>query len=182
MLKKESFKLDFKNSFESVPSQAIYDIVSSKKVDKQFYISKYEQKVLKAWNEFYLGIDLKVIGFPVWADEFNNTSVSNNSGYLNPLTLESHVNKNIPAFNYITTAAHEMAHQLGIAAENEANFIAFYTSINNPDPFIKFSGYSFGLKYCYADLYKLNQKKAKDYVIATGKQYSVKTSWELSEC
>ncbi|MDA8849855.1 DUF3810 domain-containing protein, partial [Flavobacteriaceae bacterium] len=66
------------------------------------------------------------------------------SGYLNPLTLESHVNKNIPAFNYITTAAHEMAHQLGIAAENEANFIAFYTSINNPDPFIKFSGYSFG--------------------------------------
>ena len=86
------------------------------------------------------------------------------SGYLNPLTLESHVNKNIPAFNYITTAAHEMAHQLGIAAENEANFIAFFTTINNPDPFIKFSGYSFGLKYCYADLYKLNQKKAKELI------------------
>ena len=86
------------------------------------------------------------------------------SGYLNPLTLESHVNKNIPAFNYITTAAHEMAHQLGIAAENEANFIAFFTTINNPDPFIKFSGYSFGLKYCYADLYKLNQKKAIELI------------------
>jgi hypothetical protein len=57
-----------------------------------------------------------------------------------------------------------MAHQLGIAAENEANFIAFFTTINNPDPFIKFSGYSFGLKYCYADLYKLNQKKAKELI------------------
>ena len=86
------------------------------------------------------------------------------SGYLNPLTLESHVNKNIPAFNYITTTAHEIAHQLGIAAENEANFIAFHTTINNPDPFIKFSGYSFGLKYCYAELFKLNQKKAKELI------------------
>lgn len=90
LLKKESFKLDFKNSFESVPSQGVYDIVSSKKVDKQFYISKYEQKVLKAWNEFYLGIDLKVIGFPVWADEFNNTSVSNNL----PKWKENFITKN----------------------------------------------------------------------------------------
>ena len=78
--------------------------------------------------------------------------------------MESHVNKNIPAFSYITTAAHEMAHQLGIAAENEANFIAFYTTINNTDPFIKFSGYSFGLKYCYVELHKLNQKKAKKLI------------------
>tara|TARA_B110000211_G_C14059221_1_gene544767 strand:- start:1655 stop:2227 length:573 start_codon:yes stop_codon:yes gene_type:complete len=86
------------------------------------------------------------------------------SGYLNPFTLESHVNKKIPHFNYITTAAHEMAHQLGVAAENEANFIAFYITIKNPDPFIKFSGYSFALRYCYADLYIANPEKAKELI------------------
>ncbi|VVM22902.1 hypothetical protein BSPWISOXPB_9579 [uncultured Gammaproteobacteria bacterium] len=40
-------------------------------MDEKFYISNYEAKVLEAWNEFYLGIDIKVVGYPIWADEFN---------------------------------------------------------------------------------------------------------------
>ena len=82
------------------------------------------------------------------------------SGYINPFTLESQVNKNIPKLNYITTASHEMAHQLGINNESEANFIAFVSSIKNTDPFIKYAGYTFALKYCYNDLYKKNKKQA----------------------
>jgi DNA (cytosine-5)-methyltransferase 1 len=40
-------------------------------VDEKFCISNYETRVLEAWNEFYLGIDIKVVGYPIWADEFN---------------------------------------------------------------------------------------------------------------
>ncbi|CAB5496362.1 RadC family protein [Bathymodiolus thermophilus thioautotrophic gill symbiont] len=71
LVKQDKFMLDFSDLLLSVDSQGIYDIVDNGKVDKKFYISAYEEKVLKAWNEFYLGIDLKVIGFPIWADEFN---------------------------------------------------------------------------------------------------------------
>ena len=49
---------------------SIYDIVTDKEVDEKYHISEYEEKVLTAWDEFYKGVDIKVIGFPVWADYF----------------------------------------------------------------------------------------------------------------
>ncbi len=33
-------------------------------------LTPYDLKVLEMWDEFYQGIDLKVIGFPIWADYF----------------------------------------------------------------------------------------------------------------
>lgn len=39
-------------------------------VSEKYNISKSEEEVLECWNEFYQGIDLKVIGFPVWSSEF----------------------------------------------------------------------------------------------------------------
>ena len=83
------------------------------------------------------------------------------AGYLNPFTLESQTNSKIPKLDYIITSAHEMAHQLGIASESEANFIAFYNCINHSDPFIQYSGYTFALRYCYSELFKANPKKAE---------------------
>lgn len=49
---------------------SIYSILNNDKVDKSYYISEYEEMVLQAWDEFYNGINLKVIGFPIWADYF----------------------------------------------------------------------------------------------------------------
>ena len=83
------------------------------------------------------------------------------AGYINPITLESQINRKIPKLNYIATASHEMAHQLGIASESEANFIAFYTNSKHPDLFIKYTAFSFALNYCYSELFKANQEKAK---------------------
>ena len=47
------------------------------------------------------------------------------SGYLNPFTLEAHINSTLPKISLPITIAHEMAHQNGIAAENDANFMGF---------------------------------------------------------
>ena len=70
------------------------------------------------------------------------------AGYLNPFTGEAQVNAMLPMYNFPTTTAHEMAHQIGYASESEANFIGFLASIKNKDPYIQYSGYSFALKYC----------------------------------
>ncbi|APY11789.1 amino acid permease [Seonamhaeicola sp. S2-3] len=79
------------------------------------------------------------------------------SGYLNPLTNEAQVDGLIPTFKFPTTSAHEMAHQLGYAAENEANFIGFLASIHNDDIYFKYCGYTFGLRYCLNEIYRRDE-------------------------
>lgn len=41
--------------------------------DAPLKITEQEYKVLSAWDEFYKGIDLDVIGFPVWYSSFKST-------------------------------------------------------------------------------------------------------------
>ncbi|MFV0566268.1 MAG: DUF3810 domain-containing protein [Flavobacteriaceae bacterium] len=76
------------------------------------------------------------------------------SGYLNPLTNEAQVNSRVPAFRTPTTTLHEIAHQLGYAAENEANFLACLAAINHDDIYFRYAGYTFGLHYCLNEIYK----------------------------
>ncbi len=47
--------------------------VFDKKVSEKYMISKHQEEVMECWNEFYNGISMKVIGFPVWATEFGAT-------------------------------------------------------------------------------------------------------------
>jgi hypothetical protein len=86
------------------------------------------------------------------------------SGYLNPFTNEAQVNGLIPTYKFPTTACHEAAHQLGYAAENEANFIGSLAAINNGDLYFKYSGYTFSLRYCLAELYKRNPERYKQII------------------
>ena len=76
------------------------------------------------------------------------------SGYLNPFTNEAQIDGLIPRHQYPTTICHEKAHQLGYAAENEANFIGFLASTYNDDIYFKYSGYIFALRYCLNEVYK----------------------------
>ena len=102
------------------------------------------------------------------------------AGYLNPFTLEAQINSKIPKLNYIFTAAHEMAHQLGVASESEANFIAFYTCIKNLDPFVRFTGYIFALNYCYNELIRINPSIANKAI--KNLNFGIKENFrELSE-
>ena len=84
------------------------------------------------------------------------------SGYLNPFTLEAQVNGAIPKINLPLTAAHEMAHQRGYAAENEANFIGFLECYKHPDPDMQYAAVLFGFRYTYSELYKANPTVAKE--------------------
>ncbi|RNC86814.1 MAG: DUF3810 domain-containing protein [Winogradskyella sp.] len=81
------------------------------------------------------------------------------SGYLNPFTNEAQVDGLIPIYKFPTTSCHEVAHQLGYAAENEANFIGAIAAITNDDSYFKYSGYTFVLRYCLADIYRRDDKQ-----------------------
>ncbi|MFV0540026.1 MAG: DUF3810 domain-containing protein [Aestuariibaculum sp.] len=76
------------------------------------------------------------------------------SGYLNPFSGEAQVNSLIPLFKIPTTASHEVAHQLGYAAENEANFIGCMAALNHDDIYFKYAGHTFGLGHCLNEIYR----------------------------
>ena len=76
------------------------------------------------------------------------------NGYLNPLTNEAQVNTVILPFRIPTTASHEIGHQLGFAAENEANFIACLVTMNHPDRYFRYSGFTYALSHCLSELFR----------------------------
>ncbi|MGM9636866.1 MAG: DUF3810 domain-containing protein [Eubacteriales bacterium] len=72
-------------------------------------------------------------------------------------TGESNLNVNFPDYTLPYTAAHEFAHQRGIAREDEANFVAFLASMESDDPYILYSAYVNMLEYVMNALYTANK-------------------------
>lgn len=64
-----------------------------------------------------------------------------------PFTGEANVNMHPPAFLLPATVCHEMAHQIGFASEEEANYVAYLTCRLNPEPAFQYSGNYMALKY-----------------------------------
>lgn len=60
------------------------------------------------------------------------------AGLYFPFTAEANINGNLP-FEAPFVICHEMAHQLGFASEEEANYIAYLACVNNPDPEFRYS-------------------------------------------
>lgn len=84
------------------------------------------------------------------------------AGYLNPVTNEAHVNSLIPKNSYPATVCHEIAHQLGIASEKEANFIGYLAATNSTDVYYNYSGYLMALRYC---LYEIHENEPEKFEI-----------------
>lgn len=76
------------------------------------------------------------------------------AGYLNPITNEAQVNSLIPKNSYPATVCHELAHQIGIASESEANFVGYLAAINAEDTYFNYAGYLMALRYCLAEIYR----------------------------
>lgn len=78
----------------SKAENSIYTILTDKKVEQKYYISEYEEKVLQAWDEFYHGINLKVIGFPIWTQYFKCETYDEDL----PTWKKEFINKNIKLY------------------------------------------------------------------------------------
>ncbi|WKW45734.1 DUF3810 domain-containing protein [Myroides sp. JBRI-B21084] len=80
------------------------------------------------------------------------------SGYFNPFTHENQVNIKIPTVGMPVTVAHEMAHQLGIASEAEANFFGYKNMLQSNELHFKYAANLYALKYCLKE-YKIENEE-----------------------
>lgn len=81
-------------------------------------------------------------------------------GYYNPFTGEAQVNRNLPDFMLPFVISHEMAHQAGIGAEDDANLLAYAICIRSEDVSFQYSAY-FNIW-----LYTHSRLKMRDSVLA----------------
>ncbi len=92
-------------------------------------------------------------------------------GYYNPFSGEAQVNTIVPPLlrPYITT--HEMAHQLGYARENEANFVGFLACRSYDSKLFRYSVYFDMFNYTIGELYRIDSLRARHYLDARDSQF-----------
>jgi hypothetical protein len=85
-------------------------------------------------------------------------------GYYNPFTGEAQVNSALPQFMLPFVICHEMAHQTGIAAEDDANLLAYAICTIAPDSAFAYSGYFNLWLYAQSRLRELDSVKARSMI------------------
>ncbi|MBN8786608.1 MAG: DUF3810 domain-containing protein [Terrimonas sp.] len=85
------------------------------------------------------------------------------SGYYNPFTGEAQVNTTIPVFLQPYVSCHEVAHQLGYAKENEANFVGYIAATSSGDSLFMYSAYLDIFLYANRNLWRTDSISAKQF-------------------
>lgn len=80
------------------------------------------------------------------------------TGVYIPFTGEANVNVDFPAAYLPDTVAHELAHQRGVASEDEANFAAIVSALTSGDPAYEYSGALSAWSALGSELYKYDSE------------------------
>ncbi|HEY8421595.1 MAG TPA: DUF3810 domain-containing protein [Thermoclostridium sp.] len=81
-------------------------------------------------------------------------TISGYTGVYSFITGEPNINIEPPLVTLPHTACHEIAHQMGITFEDEANYAAFLACKSHPDILFQYSGYLSALTYAGNALYR----------------------------
>lgn len=81
-------------------------------------------------------------------------------GYYNPLSGEANINTSLPTFVLPFVVCHEIAHQIGVAKEDEANLVGYLAAVNSVDKRFQYSAYYNMFRYV---LFEIRMKYPKDY-------------------
>ena len=81
------------------------------------------------------------------------------TGFFFPFTGEANLNVDAPRALLPATIAHELAHQRGVAAEQEANFVAILTGLRSDDPAYRYSSALMGYIHLSNALYSASYEK-----------------------
>ena len=98
------------------------------------------------------------------------------TGFYFALTGESNINAAAPAFLLPATIAHELAHQRGINAEEEANFAGIAACITSGNPVYEYAGYVDGLIHTMNSLYSADYDAWSE--IRKGFCFELETDWQ----
>ena len=150
------------------------------------HIKLFKQNINKPTNKYSFSENVKisaknaknlkfVLGDSVIKYDYKYTSVKKSffslplsymgfSGYINPYTNEANINSYIPVTSQVFVINHEIAHQMGIASEKDANFISFLMLINSENDYHKFCGLSYALRLCLNEIAKIDDKKYHELI------------------
>jgi hypothetical protein len=112
---------------------------------KQYPFLKYSSRSIKPSLFSYAG---NYLGF---------------QGYYNPFSGEAQVNTTFLTFLEPYVTAHEMAHQLGYAKENEANFVGFLACRSSTSNLFRYSTYFDIYNYAIGEVNKRDSLLAKEF-------------------
>jgi hypothetical protein len=84
-------------------------------------------------------------------------------GYYNPFTGEAQVNTTIPRFLEPFVTTHEIAHQLGYAREQEANFVGVLACAHSKEPAFRYSMYFDLFLYTLGEISLQDTSRARMY-------------------
>lgn len=84
------------------------------------------------------------------------------TGYLNPFTNEAQVNTTVPLFTQPFTTCHEIAHQLGYAPEETANFVGYLVASHTEDLRFRYAANFEMLLYSTGQLSRRDTAMARD--------------------
>lgn len=108
-----------------------------KKLEFESILTQNEAEFVKnsqKWSFLKYGhSSVKMSIFPSWGDYFGYTA------FYQPLTGEAIVRGDLPKLTMPFTMSHEMAHQLGYASEDQANFIAYVIGSESEDLLFNYS-------------------------------------------
>ena len=106
-----------------------------------YSMAELNEKLLTAYKDFAADTGVLTTYYskvkPVFASEF--LSYSHVTGIYAFPTGEANVNVDFPDYTLPFTMAHELAHQRGIAREDEANFVAYLVCMKSDDEYIRYS-------------------------------------------
>jgi len=100
------------------------------------------------------------------------------SGVYFALTGEANVNNLAPAFLFPATISHELAHQSGVFAEDEANFVGIAACVTSGNVVYEYSGYLSGLIYLMSAL--MSADIDAYYEIGAGLSEEVSRDWQAN--
>ena len=122
--------------------------------DRQEILAK-SPEVYKAIQEQYSCLEGPSI--PVKGVHFSKiVSLIDFTGFFFPFTAEANVNMDFPTSLLPSTVAHELAHQRGVAKEQEANFCAVISSYSYGDPAYVYSASLLAFIHTGNALYKVD--------------------------
>lgn len=108
----------------------------------------------REWSFSIYGGDYTPVKRLGWAGIY---SAMGKTGITVPLTGESAVNPNIPGYALPFAMAHEMAHRLCIAREDDADFSAFLACAENDSTEYQYSGYFMAFQICRSALFRVDE-------------------------
>lgn len=86
------------------------------------------------------------------------------SGYFNPFTQEAQINTHQPKLTLAFTACHELAHQMGVGFEDEANLIGYVLATQSDSPSFQYAAHFSVFWMLMNELYSHSPELYMDYL------------------